>query len=143
MVQTLTIKCVRGLHLNEPFERTVEAPNDMTLGELHTLIQALAGFDDDHLFAFFTGRSCHGRREELVHGDDAEEAMDLLCEMRVSKVFPLPKGKKLFYWFDFGDDWMFQVTRRASAKKEEQEVDYPRVIKEVGPRPEQYGPMDE
>ena len=35
MICTLTIKCVWGAYLQEPFQRTVEVPDDMTLGELH------------------------------------------------------------------------------------------------------------
>ena len=44
---------------------------------------------------------------------------------------------KLFYWFDFGDDWKFQITlRKLKAPKPGNQ--YPRVISEIGPKPQQY-----
>ncbi|MBI4880257.1 MAG: hypothetical protein HY812_11455 [Planctomycetes bacterium] len=143
MVQILTIKCVRGRCLEEPFERTVEVPDGFTLGELHGVIQSLTGFDNDHMFTFFTGRTHHGRRVELVDAEDGEDAMGGLYERPVSGVFPLSKGRKLFYWFDFGDDWMFQITRRTNSRQMEKGMKYPRVIKEAGPRPEQYPGLEE
>ncbi len=38
-MQTLKIKCVWGAYLKEPFGRTLEVPDEMTLGELHDEIQ--------------------------------------------------------------------------------------------------------
>ncbi len=138
MTSKLIIKCVRGAYLEEPFERTVETSEAMTLGELHEEIQRLTGFDNDHLFTFFVARGHRGRRTEVVGSDDWEDRHDGLYGIPLKEMFPLPKNMKLFYWFDFGDDWMFQITRRGDPKPEEKGATYPRVIKEVGPKPEQY-----
>ena len=45
---------------------------------------------------------------------------------------------KLLYWFDFGDDWIFRISKRAKSKMEEDHIQYPRVTKEFGPKPVQY-----
>lgn len=143
MISTLTIKCVWGAYLKDAFERTLEVPDAMTLGELHDEIQRLTDFDNDHPFTFFIGRSSHRKRQEVVETDDWEARTDALSAMALTQVFPLPKNMKLFYWFDFGDDWMFQITRRGNPKSEEKGIKYPRLVKEVGPKPEQYPPCEE
>jgi hypothetical protein len=44
----------------------------------------------------------------------------------------------LFYWFDFGDDWMFQIQQRRQPKPEDSGTEYPKVIRDLGPKPAQY-----
>ncbi len=138
MIYTLSIECVWGAYLQDPFERIVEAPDNMTLGELHEMIQDLTDFDNDHLFTFFIGRGPRGKRTELVETDEWEERHDRLYAIPLNRVFPLPPNMKLFYWFDFGDDWIFRISKRAKPKMEEDHIQYPRVTKEFGPKPVQY-----
>ena len=113
-------------------------PEDMTLGELHDIIQDLADFDRDHLFTFFVARGPRGKRTEVIETDEWEERQDGLYEIPLNRIFPLPQNMKLFYHFDFGDDWIFQIGKRGKPKVEEADVKYPRVIKEEGPKPVQY-----
>ena len=138
MIIKLAIKCVDGAYLREPFERRVEVREDMTLGGLHELIQQLTDFDNDHLFTFFAARHHRGKRVEMVETEDWDDERDALDEIVLKEVFPLQDNRKLFYWFDFGDDWMFQITRWGRPKPEEKGMVYPRIIEEVGPKPEQY-----
>ena len=74
----------------------------MTLG-------TLTGSDNDHLFTFFMARGPRGQRTSIVETGQWDEEQDRLCEIPLSEVFPLEQNMKLFYWFDFGDDWMFQI----------------------------------
>ena len=138
MIFTLIIKCVEGAYLEERFERIIEVPDDMTLGELHNTIQELTGFDDDHLFTFFISRGSRGKRTPVVETDQWEERQDDLYEIPLRNVFPLPQNMKLFYWFDFGDDWIFQIGKRRAAKPEDSDARYPKIIAETGPKPVQY-----
>jgi hypothetical protein len=47
---------------------------------------------------------------------------------------------KLYYHFDFGDDWYFEIRRsRAKPKEPTPRVQYPRVVEATGPNPRQYG----
>jgi hypothetical protein len=55
-------------------------------------------------------------------------------------VFPLPERLKLYYWFDFGDDWKFEIRRARHGKEPASRVTYPRVIERIGPDPKQ-GPL--
>ena len=138
MIYTLNIKCVRGAYLEEPFERTIEVSDEMTLGTLHDTIQELTGFDNDHLFTFFMARGPRGQRTSVVETDRWEEEQDRHYEIPLREVFSLEQNMKLFYWFDFGDNWMFQIQQRRPPKPEDSGTEYPKVIREVGPQPVQY-----
>jgi hypothetical protein len=63
------------------------------------------------------------------------------CEhVTLEGLFPLPKNMKLFYHFDFGDDWRFEIRKMRNKPKEpEAGVRYPRVIEKKGPNLHQYG----
>ena len=63
MIYTLSIECAPGAYLQDPFERIVEAPDDMTLGELHETIQDLTDFDNDHLFTLSSSAAVPGENE--------------------------------------------------------------------------------
>ncbi len=142
MICTLAIKGVGGAYLEEPFKRTIEAPDDMTLGGLHDTIQELAGFDNDHPFTFFIARGPRGKRTYVVETDEWEERQDRFYEIYLRKVFPLPQNMKLFYWFDFGDDWIFQIGKKGKPKPEDADARYPKIIEQTGPKPVQYPTFD-
>ncbi len=63
--------------------------------------------------------------------------------IRLSSVWPLPKGM-LYYLFDFGDNWLFQVNKtRHKDKAVQPGIVYPRVIEAKGKNPEQYPDYEE
>jgi hypothetical protein len=125
---------VGGANLEEPFERTIEVSDEMTLGTLHDTIQELTGCDNDHLFTFFIARGPRGQRTSVVETDQREGEQDCLYEIPLREVFPLEQNMKLFYWFDFGDDWMFQIQQRRQPKPEDSGTEYPKVIRDLGPK---------
>ena len=59
------------------------------------------------------------------------------AKIRLKDLYPLGR-KKLYYLFDFGDNWTFEIRRARGAKKPEANVEYPRVVEAIGPDPEQY-----
>lgn len=136
------IKCVYGMYLQHPYERTVEIESDTTLNQLHYLIQTLTDFDNDHCYDFFVGKTPRDVRNSLGQGEDYTPASIKLKKIALDQVLPLPKGQKLFYWFDFGDDWKFEITLKGTHEKATG-VKYPRVIAQKGTKPEQYPEMDE
>ncbi len=138
MICTLFIKLVGGTYYSTEFERTIEARDDMTLGELHHTMQDLTGFDSDHLFMFFMARTMRSHRTYVADDDEWEVRHEKMYRIPLKKIFPVPKGQKLFYWFDFGDDWIFEVRKRGKEKPEQKDIDYPRLISKLGPEPVQY-----
>lgn len=142
MIWTLTIKLIAGRWATDDWATTVEVAASATLADLHQLILRAAGFDDDHLYEFFIART-HRSRERIRFGDDDEDFGDHLkgtpWETALERIFPLPKNMKLFYLFDYGDHWVFQVSRtRKKPFEPVPKVDYPRIISESGEKPEQY-----
>ena len=140
---TLSIECVWGIYLKERFFSLVEVQCDMTLGGLHDLLQDLTGFDNDHLFTFFKANSPSGERLGFTESDDWEEEMEQMWQIPLDEVFPLPKHKKLYYLFDYGDNWTFEIRKKRQMGPPAPGVVYPRVIQEEGPMPAQYPSFDE
>jgi hypothetical protein len=52
-------------------------------------------------------------------------------------------GYKIYYLFDFGDSWLFQIKKSRKKLQNENGVKYPRVVKSAGVNPEQYPEYEE
>lgn len=80
-----------------PVWRRLQMPGTMTLGQLHTAIQAAMGWDDCHLHVFNIGGEPFGDRRSV--DDVADEKRPTLNGLLRSSVV-------LFgYTYDFGDNW--------------------------------------
>jgi len=143
VIYTLLIECVWGAHLKERFHRAVEVPSDMTLGDLHYFMQELTGFDDDHLSTFYMANKFGGKKIWFTATGEWEDDDEAMWSIPLAQVFPLEKKKKLYYWFDFGDDWTFEIRKRGKEFPPTPGMEYPRVIHEEGPKPEQYPSFEE
>ncbi|WP_067587680.1 IS1096 element passenger TnpR family protein [Endozoicomonas ascidiicola] len=134
MIISLNIKLVYGIYYSEDWQCELALEESTTLEALHRTIQRAVDFDDDHMFEFYIARTERSGERQRFECDDSS---DMSCQLK--DLFPLEKGRKLFYWFDYGDDWKFQISR--SRKKPfvpEPGVKYPRVVSEEGVRPVQY-----
>ncbi|GAA4649899.1 hypothetical protein GCM10023116_21800 [Kistimonas scapharcae] len=135
MIIFLDVKLIGGLYFKHEWRCQI-AIDEMktTLEALHLCIQKAIKFENDHLYEFFIASSA--RSPERV----SYEVMNGRCmETLASDMFPLSGNRKLFYWFDFGDDWMFQIS--CSSKSPEMaapRLRYPRVVSEEGKKPVQY-----
>jgi hypothetical protein len=142
-VYRLVINCVTGINLRQPFRRVVELDSASSLADLHALIQELSGFDDDHLSTFYLANTLMGQKVWLVDPDAMESDPGVmgdspLWSLHLNQIFPLPKHKKLYYWFDFGDDWIFEIRKQGKERAATEECHLPRLIEAEGPQPEQY-----
>lgn len=121
--------------------RIIEVKSNTSFLKLHEVIQNAVNFDNDHLFEFYIGRH-PGQSAYLIgreHNRDTFNPDKTYKNIRISSVWPLPTGMKLFYRFDFGDNWIFQITRtRHKDKAVEPGIVYPRIIESKGKDPEQY-----
>ncbi len=144
MIWTLRIACIGGMYFEEECVRTIEIDSQSSLTELHGAIQDAVDFDMDHPFEFTAGRHSRNRKIVFFDGDTWGEFLTGDCDTALDLVYPLPKSCKLYYHFDFGDDWYFEI-RKSRKKPAEPEpgVKYPRVIEAVGPNPEQYPDNEE
>jgi len=113
---------------------SVEIDSMSTLEDLHYLIQHAVDFDNDHLYEFYVSKTERSRDRECF--DDENEK---IYTTTLENLYPLEKGKKLYYMFDYGDSWLFIITKsRKNPQELKKGVKYPRIINEVGNKPEQY-----
>lgn len=142
-VYTLSVKCVGGRHYEEECIRVIEIAEDDSLHSLHVAIQKAVNFDCDHLYDFFKGRNQYSRQNvvEKTPGGNIWDSMDNdidYDEIKLNEIYPL-QNKKLYYYFDYGDSWMFEIRKKRIKKEMIPGEKYPRVIEEIGPAPLQYG----
>ena len=139
MIQTITVECVRGVYLHAPCVRVIEADEELSLYGLHDVIQSAVKFDRDHPFEFYAanGGSPAARKFWISQADEWEEKADEFAQIRLKDIGPLDR-KRLYYHFDFGDDWVFEIRRGRKLKKAAPGVRYPRVVEKLGPNPKQY-----
>lgn len=84
-----------------PVWRRLVMPGTMTLGDLHTAIQAAMGWHDSHLHAFDIGGEPFGDRDFV--DDVADEHRVTLNGLLRSPVV------RFTYTYDFGDNWQHTV----------------------------------
>ena len=113
-----------------PWSKTIEVKEDFSLRKLHRYIQKLVDFDDDHLYEFYVGRNPRNRAYSIPE------------ETKLNEIYPL-KGKKLYYLFDFGDNWLFEIKKSRKKKTEDKESNYPALIESSGINPDQYPEYEE
>ena len=141
--EELILLKVRVMYVEQPFSFEVEVPDSTSLMELHHIIQETIGFDNDHLFEFFAGRS--ERNKKIVFGRDPDHwdiDLEVNGDIFLEDVYPLAKGYKLYYLFDYGDHWLFEITKQRKKPKFQEKVAYPRVITADGVKPEQYSNLE-
>ena len=126
--------------------RVIEIKSSATFLDLHEAIQDAVDFNNDHLFEFFIGRH-PGNRAYGIGGEpnwDSFNPVKTYNKVDISEVWPLPQGMKLYYLFDFGDQWVFQINKtRHKDKTPEPGATYPRLIEAKGKNPEQYPDWEE
>ncbi len=139
MIATLKVTLVRGRYCEVDWTAIIELDEASTLAELHDAIQMAVVFENDHSFSFFLSRTDRSRNRQYFHDED--ESVD---SKTVKNMFPLPDKQSLYYLFDWGDEWVFKISKtRKSLQQASPGVTYPRVESELGIKPDQYPSFDE
>jgi hypothetical protein len=139
MIWTFKIELLLGYYAEEEWICVIEIDCSSTLEDLHFIIQDAVGFDNDHLYEFYIART--ERSRDRVRFDDENQE---IYELTIEDLYPLDKGKKLFYLFDYGDHWLFNLSKsRKKPQQPEKSTKYPRIIEKTGKNPEQYPECEE
>ncbi|TWT84357.1 Plasmid pRiA4b ORF-3-like protein [Planctomycetes bacterium CA13] len=139
IIHTLRVVLVRGMYCEGDWMADIELPSSSTLEELHLATRTAVGFDDDHCYCFFVART--DRSRDRVYFDDED---GLIFTKTLEDLFPLQPKKSLFYLFDFGDNWIFKISKSRKAPHDPVDgVTYPNVVNETGTKPTQYPTFDE
>ncbi|MCL2713178.1 MAG: plasmid pRiA4b ORF-3 family protein [Alphaproteobacteria bacterium] len=118
-----------------PVIRRLELPGDITLPQLHPVLQRAIGWDNSHLYAF----RCRDKRRDVfnkVRGDIYLEgwvAGDLINAetATIKEVLDTFKIKVREYIYDFGDNWTHGI-KVEKVIAPEPGVLYPRLIEAQG-----------
>ena len=139
MILKLRIECVRGWYFKETCIRVIEIDENMDLVDLHEAIQDAVNFGRDHPFEFYLANSSSpwAHKHFLIENEDWTYRESDFAKIKLKDIYPLGR-KKLYYLFDFGDKWTFEIRKARGGKKPEAGIEYPRVVEAIGPDPEQY-----
>lgn len=125
---TYTLK----VSLDKNLWRMLKLSHNTTFHELHLLIQQAFDFDNDHMYAFYTGSS-YRNGKEFYSADplgESNEYEDLTIED--AEIY---KGQQFVYLFDFGDMWEFKIQVMDFIENEETDS---KIIESKGESPQQY-----
>ena len=121
------------------FWREIEIADDQYLSDLHLAIQRAIDWDNDHLYAFYTGKRPYDQKTEIG-------APGGMSRRRADKVtlstLELRARQKFLYLFDFGDDHLFDIQVMKINPKAPPGI-YPRVVGQQGDHLVQYEGEDE
>jgi hypothetical protein len=124
--------------LEKDLWRIIKISHKTKLHRLHYEIQQVFDFDNDHMYAFYTGSSYRNGKEFYSANPlgESEEYEDLTIEDA-----QLYKGQQFIYLFDFGDMWEFKI--QVIDFIENEETDFtPQIIDSKGKAPQQYPDWD-
>lgn len=95
-------------HAKPPIWRRLEVRSDLTLADVHQIIQTAFGWADAHLYRFALGGNPFDRRSQVFlcpfDVEEGEEAGTPMDEVRLDETLQEP-GDRLDYVYDYGDDW--------------------------------------
>ncbi len=139
MIWTFEIELSLGAYAEDDWHVAIEIESTSTLETFHFTIQEAVEFDNDHLYEFYISRTERSRDRVIF---DAEN--ERIYSTTLESLYPLEKGKKLYYMFDYGDSWLFKITKNRKKPQEPKRGEkYPRIVGEVGKKPEQYPVWEE
>jgi hypothetical protein len=122
--------------------RDIEIGSDASLYDLAEAIVGAFGFDFDHPFGFYSGKTratmmrTQPFYEAFADLDDGESDGLSVEKTSVAVAFPKPRHRMTFL-FDYGDEWLFSVTLAGIGEKAPR-VRYPKVVATHGKAPPQY-----
>lgn len=100
-----------------PVWRRLVLRGDLMLDEVHAVLQAALGWEDYHLHKFWPGphkRVWRGpsflTEQDLAEGEEGV----LEAEVQLDQLLREP-GDRLFYTYDFGDDWTHTIRLESAA----------------------------
>ncbi len=129
-IYTLEISFPYSEEEDEPWFRIIEVKESFNLKQLHHYIQEITEFDDDHLYEFYIGKNPRNKANAVPKNT------------KLNEIYPMT-GYKLYYLFDFGDSWLFQIKKSRKKLQASKQLNYPRLVESMGANPEQYPEYEE
>jgi hypothetical protein len=86
-----------------PVWRRIKVRSDITLEDLHRVLQVVMGWSDSHMHAF---RPTSGQRSARLGGSPVERSEE--GKIRLGDLLSKPRDR-MVYEYDFGDSWEHEV----------------------------------
>jgi hypothetical protein len=138
MIWTMKVVLWSGFCDDISWEAKIEIDSSSSLDDLHLAIQKYVEFNNDHLYEFYTSRN-ERSKNRMRYSDENGSVFNTTLDM----LYPLKKGDSLYYLFDYGDSWIFKITRTMKKQfKPMSKEKYPKLIEELGNKPIQYSDME-
>lgn len=147
MPQNDTLILRVALEHEKSIYRDIEVEASKSLYKLAEAIVAAFGFDFDHAFGFYSGRTPakmmreHPKYELFADMGGADAGVLSVKKTKVIQAFPAV-GHTMIFLFDYGDGWHFRVRLQRQGTKVAK-VLYPRVVARQGEAPPQYPDPDD
>ncbi len=105
-----------------PIWRRIQVRSDVTLHQLHRIIQIAMGWTNSHMHQFIAFGEFYGEPEPEFDFDVKDER-----RVRLNQIVTQPKDA-FIYEYDFGDGWEHEIVLEKILEPE-QKASYPRCIK--------------
>jgi hypothetical protein len=105
--------------IRPPIWRRVQVRSNISLGELHDIIQSAMGWQGGHMHQFVVGNTYYSEPDPEFDAEDENKA-------KLSKVAPSEKSK-FKYEYDFGDGWDHTILVEKILPAEA-DIHYPRCL---------------
>ena len=135
---TLSVSCVAGMHLSQAYRFVLALRAESTLDELASCILDVVDFDGDHLSSFYLANGPRGKRTWFTTDGTFDEDTGV-PDTRLCDIFPLERHKKLYYDYDPGASWRFEIVRKGRETNAAAGQSYPCLMLEEGVKPLEYG----
>lgn len=146
-----------SLFSDKQIYRHIEIEASDSLERLHHLIFKAFDRDDQHLYSFYLSRVPLESLNQALQYDeytltdaldgfaafeeaDKKHTTHNVLSTKINEL-ALELNDRLYYLFDFGDEWWHELTL-LSIRDEESSGDYPRIVKRNGDSPPQYPTED-
>lgn len=128
-------------HIRPPVWRRLLVPSDLTLADLHQILQVSFGWYDAHLHDFEIGGTRYDAGDDEFGGFGFDMGLESIDEASVTLAEVLGEGARGLYNYDFGDDWCHRIVVEA-VEPREASATYPRCIagRRSGPPEDVGGP---
>lgn len=136
-MNTLKLKVTLTCWEKELVWRIIEIPEEKTLHQLHSAIQKIFGWYNDHLYSFFMNNVKWDKSAEYTSPIDIEESEAPSAEKIKLKDLNLILKKKFLYLYDFGDNLDHEI-EVVGFGETDKDYKYPQLIGAFGAVPEQY-----
>ena len=158
----LKVSLIVPHHPITKLHRILEVSGNILMTDLHELIFEAFDRYDAHAYQFFIShekmdsfRKLFDHCKEIAILSELMEDSDYLLEQGISLYpteatrlddFDFQEKEYLYYWFDFGDDWLHRIRIEKIARSDEVLAEnefIADIISKVGDSPAQYEDMDE